>query len=366
MNKKGALSLLTLFALLDLGAWYLTDYVLLLLIFSGTMFTTSVVMILKNNTYDTTALEQQLLEFDQLIDYKRNRLVPMPAIAGSLEERINRIGNTYSERLLTDIKAAGEMVLLADKVRKGHFECRAMSYSTTPHIHLLQKTMNGMIDSVETGLNEIMHALTSLVAGDYQTRARVNTGGKMELLINTVNELGSALLSMELKNQEGKELLDGKITEFKTLRNTQFARLNETIRCSIKNIQSIASQERSLSNNLYTLSENAHQTKEILVTISDVADQTNLLALNAAIEAARAGEYGRGFAVVADEVRKLAERTQSSLSESSATINVLIQSISDNRETLDTNMEEMMLLIQHVEELDQQMQELIHTMDMIY
>jgi len=99
-------------------------------------------------------------------------------------------------------------------------------------------------------------------------------------------------------------------------------------------LQLIVVEQMELSGQLERLSSEAEQVKTVLSVITDIADQTNLLALNAAIEAARAGEHGRGFAVVADEVRKLAERTQQSLTESNATVSVIVQSILDATESM--------------------------------
>ncbi len=102
-------------------------------------------------------------------------------------------------------------------------------------------------------------------------------------------------------------------------------------------IQRSSEVEIELASKIHQLCNDAEQVKNVLTVISDIADQTNLLALNAAIEAARAGEHGRGFAVVADEVRKLAERTQKSLVEINATINVIVQSIMDSSDQMNNN-----------------------------
>ena len=97
----------------------------------------------------------------------------------------------------------------------------------------------------------------------------------------------------------------------------------------VTSIEAGNEQQQELVQKVAALTEQARNIKNVLEIISDIADQTNLLALNAAIEAARAGEHGRGFAVVADEVRKLAERTQKSLSEIGANVNLITQNVVD-------------------------------------
>ena len=166
-----------------------------------------------------------------------------------------------------------------------------------------------------------------------------------------------------------KQEITGSVEEAKKSKNEVVSANNELkgardiIQTLGNKIETSASTEIELAHKIQQLSSDAEQVKSVLTVISDIADQTNLLALNAAIEAARAGEHGRGFAVVADEVRKLAERTQKSLIEINATINVIVQAITDSSEQMNRNSGEVQNLTLIAQEVETKINATVHMME---
>ena len=125
---------------------------------------------------------------------------------------------------------------------------------------------------------------------------------------------------------------------------------------------------QSINDKTSEITRQVEDIKNVVSIINEIAEQTNLLALNAAIEAARAGEHGRGFAVVADEVRKLAERTQKSLGEIGANVNVLVQGINDMGESVKEQtkgVEQINETISHLNSIAENNQEIANKTEMV-
>jgi methyl-accepting chemotaxis protein len=306
---------------------------------------------------------QQLLE---MIEYKRNKIMLNEKTVDKTEMGLNKIIKSYQQGTLADTKVAGEMVLLADKVAKGHYSCRIASDSKTPYVHVLRNSMNNMLDFSEKNIDNAIGTLQNFANGNFESRSKINVEAKMAELLENINLLGQSLQDMQEENEstksqimESSQKLNITINE---VTNTTILELKNMITKAVERIQDVSHKENDMVDQLQTLVSNANETKEILATIGDIADQTNLLALNAAIEAARAGEHGRGFAVVADEVRKLAERTQKSLAETAATTNVLIQSISDSSDSLNKNAQEVNDISDEVGNISSKMDEIIDTL----
>lgn len=216
----------------------------------------------------------------------------------------------------------------------------------------LSRSVNHMINTVDSGLKQTGEVLAALANTDLSKRVEGNFEGAFAQLKNDTNRVADRLNDVvgQLRNTSralksatseilagANDLSERTTRQAATIEQTSAAMetLAETVLENAKEADS-ASQNanrvkataeeggevmRQATTAMGRITESSGKISNIIGMIDDIAFQTNLLALNASVEAARAGEAGKGFAVVAVEVRRLAQ----SAAQASSEVKVLIE-----------------------------------------
>ncbi|ACM93606.1 methyl-accepting chemotaxis sensory transducer [Nautilia profundicola AmH] len=280
---------------------------------------------------------------------------------GLMAKLINENISKIEQNLMQDAHMINGLVREVEKMKRGILVGRITEEAANPELERVRKLFNEMQDALEKiigeDVNKTVVVLDSAMNKDFTKRIQ-NAIGKVEIAVNSVIDTIVEILRI---NKENGELLTLKSNELKEKMNT----LKEVAKISSKELAHLSSVMQELNNEIIDISnqtkmvvDQSQDIKNVVGIIQEIADQTNLLALNAAIEAARAGEHGRGFAVVADEVRKLAEKTQKSLSEIDANINILTQSITNIGEAIIKQTDSISNATVKIEEVNRKTQEM--------
>ncbi|MCQ2894174.1 methyl-accepting chemotaxis protein TlpC [Helicobacter pylori] len=322
-----------------------TKYIIITTLIVGVLVLALLVFIIISSliTKRISRVNNTLNDFFNLLNNPKNNhaisLTPPSAYdeIGQMQASINENILKTQENIQADNKAIQNSIEVANFVESGDFTQEIACVPKNKDLQALRNTINSIIqyfrNQIGANIEALNNALEHYKNLDF-THHIQNPKANMEKALNTLGQEISSMLKASLGfanalNHESKDLKTCVDNLTKTAHKQERSLKNTTQ--SLEEITNIITTIDSKSQEMISQGEDI---KSVVDMIRDIADQTNLLALNAAIEAARAGEHGRGFAVVADEVRKLAERTQKSLSEIEANINILVQSIADNAESI--------------------------------
>lgn len=293
-------------------------------------------------------IKKSLLEFFDFLNHKQKSVNPLKLRSGDefqeMAEAINENVETIQQNLLKDTKSLEDFFQAVENIKQGHLHLQIQTNANNPQLTQLGVLFNEMLTSLDENVSRVLEILNRYAENDFQKQENgttQNLQGELQAMNEGVGHLGEEIRKMLFTSLDFAKSLNLKAKE---LEDSVMA-MSESTQKQSKSLEETANAVREITESMQGVDSKAQEVvqqgddiKKILGFIAEIADQTNLLALNAAIEAARAGEHGRGFAVVADEVRNLAERTQKSLGEIGASVNLLVQSINDMGEAIKVQM----------------------------
>ncbi|MEA3386891.1 MAG: nitrate- and nitrite sensing domain-containing protein [Patescibacteria group bacterium] len=282
------------------------------------------------------------------IDSKSNDEIGKLSSSFDANVKIAKNGLDKDRILISEIKD------IVNRIKQGFFTDRLHSDTDNPDLDEVKVSLNEMISTISSQIDEINSELNSFSKHDfnYENKLFGKVGGSMGSIfasLNLVSNNVSEILAMmtnnadELNNSTGTLLSTA--DNLSSSSNKQAANLEETA----ASVEEISANLSATLNKVVEMEKNSNKANEItlqgrelanetFVSIDDIVNattninesireieqiafQTNILSLNAAVEAATAGEAGKGFAVVAQEVRSLASRSD----EAAKTIKKLVE-----------------------------------------
>ena len=226
-------------------------------------------------------------------------------------------------------------------------------------IKVLQDSLNRMVTSLNTYINDIVRILEDIAEGNLAVTSDIEYRGDFERLQQAIQEITGNLnglvrdieqsakqfqgISMQVSDMSGqveqgaRQQADSIDDLAQNMTHLQKGMVQATgsvrevivaVNANNENLRDIThNQINLLSDKMHEISESSAKIGECLELINSINSQTNLLALNASIEAARAGEAGKGFAVVANQVNILADQSAQAVKESAALIEASVQAV---------------------------------------
>lgn len=175
-------------------------------------------------------------------------------------------------------------------------------------------------------------------------------------MANALSKVGYQRSQAESSNVKNAEILE-KINDTQNVLDSKIAEVITNIEALKKDFAKIkASSEKS--------EKSVSHTDSIIKAIESASTQLTLISFNASIEAKRAGAAGAGFNVIAQEVRNLANTNTHQAVEVESTLNDIkkvILEINNQLDTVDSEINKNVEIINNLRDLIAQTSELVHS-----
>ncbi|WP_164968727.1 methyl-accepting chemotaxis protein, partial [Malaciobacter mytili] len=184
---------------------------------------------------------------------------------GTILEELNKYFDSFDKMRKDDMRVLGEIVLVLNKVEQGIFRCRVNSNTDNPMIMTLKKTINKMLDSVESHMKNLESTLENYSNNDFTKQIEISPTLKARMLsvMQGVNALGKALATGAKNNLENGQMLERNSNTMKASMNNLAAKANEQA-ASLEETAAAVEEITSITRNN---AENANKMAQLSTTV---------------------------------------------------------------------------------------------------